>query len=259
MGSGIYADLIADGKRDDAGDRFGFAIDSVQLQAIALSNNIISVESDSEGLLRIPADYMSDRTVSILDAWISLIKDSEDSVIIKTVDDANVFRSGRALFYAFPLGLISSELRDCTFNIGFVPYPKFDEQQDGYTTCTSNAYSLWCIPLAASDPMRSAAVMEALGYEGYKRITPAMFEVAYKVKYNNTGSELQSQVFDILRAGLTFDIGRIMSSSITNSIFTLFPNAISSGKNNLASKYASVEKTTIKALDKWRDELANRE
>lgn len=255
MSKGIYADLNANGKNDEAGDRFGFSIDGIQIQAIALTSGIVSVEADDAGDLIVSPDYMTDRTVSLADQWIDYIHNNDDTVLIKTGDDTTVFREGRALFYAFPLGIISSELRDCDFNIGFVPFPKADEQQEDYIVCTSNAYSLWSIPISAQDSAMSAAVMENLGYEGYRLIMPAMFETAYKVKYNNTDSMLQSQVFDILRSNLIFDIGRIMSGSLTGDIFFLFPDAVNSGKNNLSSKFAAVEKKVNKQLEAWMDEI----
>lgn len=257
MTKGVYLDLNADGKANEKYDRFGFAIDKVQTQAIALSAGIITVEADENGYLKIKDDYYSERTSAMLDAWVSFMGDSQDTTFIGNVDDATVFRDGRALFYAFPLGLISSELRDLDFSVGFVPYPKFDAEQKVYTTCTSNAYSLWAIPLSAAEPEMSAAVMECLGYEGFNQITPAIFETAYKVKYNNFDSELQSQVFDLLRANLTFDIGRILSNGATGQIFNLFPDSVNAKKNNIASKYASIEKTTSKKLDAFMEELAN--
>lgn len=257
MTKGVYLDINADGKKDE-GDRFGFSVDGVQLQAAALTAGIISVEPDKDGYLTVAADYLTDRTTSVLDAWIHFMHNNDDTIIIKTTDDTLTFRDGRALFYAFPLGIISSELRDCEFNIGFVPWPKADAQQKDYVVCTSNAYSLWSIPIAAADPDMSAAVMENLGYEGFLHIMPAMFETAYKVKYNNTESQLQSQVFDILRENLVFDIGRIMNS-VAGDIFNLFPNAVIQGKNTIASNYEKVEKKVNKALSKWMEDIENAE
>lgn len=254
MSKGLYIDINSDGKKDEGGDQFGFAIDDVQLQAVGITAGIISIEQDEDGYLSIPENYVNDRTVTMLDKWIAFMHNNEDTVRIATVDDTSVFRNGRALFYAFPLGIISSELRDCEFNIGFVPWPKADEGQEDYITCTSNAYSLWSIPISAANPDMSCAVMENLAYEGYLQIMPAMFETAYKVKYNNTESQLQSQVFDILRENLTFDIGRIMST-VTGGVFYLFSDSIISGKNTLASKFETVQKKADKLLSKWMDEL----
>ncbi len=210
-------------------------------------------------MLVIDPDYYTDRTIGIVDTWVDYMGNSEDAIFIGTIDDDSMFAGGRALFYAFPLGIISSSLRNCDFGIGFVPWPKADAQQEDYVTCTSNAYSLWSLPVAVEDPAMSAAVMEAMAYEGYVNITPALFETAYKVKYNETGNEMQSQVFDILRGCLTFDLGRIMSGTVTGDLYFAIPNAINAKKNNLSSRYATIEKKTVKQLEKWMEELADME
>ncbi len=256
MTKGVYSDLDGDGKKNEEGDRFGFALDQVQTQAIGLTAGINSIVRDSEGRLSLSPDYVSDYSTSILDLWIDYMKTSPDAIFIKVMDDTSMFRSGRALFYTFPLGTISTEFRNCDFNIGFVPWPKADEGQEDYVTCTSNAYSLWGVPLAATNPDMSCAVMENLAYEGYREIMPAMFETAYKVKYNNTESQLQSQVFDILRENLTFDIGRIMSTP-TGNVFYLLSDCINAGKNNLASQFEKTKKRADKLLNNWMDELEN--
>ncbi len=254
MSKGIYADLNADGKPDEAGDRFGFASDGVQLQAVGVTSGIVSIEQDTDGNLVVSDTYITERSTAIADTWIDFMHKNQDTVKIAKTDDATVFRTGRSLFYAFPLGLISSELRDCDFDIAFVPWPKADDTQEDYITCTSNAYSLWTIPLSAADPDMSAAVMENMAFEGFINIMPAMFETAYKVKYNNTESQLQSQVFDILRENLTFDIGRIMGG-ISSDIFSLFPNAIINGKNNLSSTFEKIRTRASKSLADFMDEI----
>ena len=255
MATGTYIDLNSDGKAQEADDQFGFSIDSIQVQALALSSGIVSVSADDTGKLIIDPDYMSERTVSLVEKWTAFLHDSPDTTFIKIGDDATVFKEGRSLFYAFPLGLISSELRDLDFDVGFVPYPKFDEVQDDYVICTSNAYSLWAIPLAAKDPTMSAAVMEYMAYAGNQLVIPAIFETCYKVKYNTTDSMLQSEVFDIVRSNLIFDIGRIMNSSL-NGVFGIVSEVINAGSGNFASKMASSQSGIEKKLEQWMEAIS---
>lgn len=254
MATGTYSDVNANGESDEA-DQFGFVIDSVQVQAIGLSAGIFSMESDAEGMLTISPDYNSERTVSLIEKWSNFLHNSTDTSFIKISDDTTIFREGRALFYAFPLAIISSELRSLEFDVGFVPYPKFDEQQENYVVCTSNAYSLWAIPLGVKNPEMSAAVLENMAYEGYIQITPAIFETAYKVKYNTTESTLQSEVFDIVRENLVFDIGRIMNTSFAN-IFNMVPDAILKNSGNFTSVFSSSQRALNRSITKWMDQLS---
>ncbi len=250
MTQGIYRDLNGDGKRDEAGDQFGIVTDNVQMEPIATTTGILTLTLDSDGLPIVNPEMNSDKMVSTLDTWINFFKTSEDYMRISVVDDPSIFRSGRALFWFFPLGSIVTDLRDCEFNIGFVPYPKSDVSQDGYMSCLSNALTLWSIPIGAQAPEMSAAVMEAMAHEGYVHITPALFETAYKVKYNHTGSELQSQVFDIMRDGVVIDLGKLLSDQATSNLYYLFSDSLANQKTTYSSRFASISKSTQKKLDK---------
>jgi len=254
MTQGTYTDVNANGESDE-GDQFGFVIDAVQVQALGLSAGIISMESDETGSLIVSPGYNSERTVSLIEKWASFLHSSTDTSFIKILDDTTIFREGRALFYGFPLAIISSELRSLEFDVGFVPYPKFDEQQEDYVVCTSNAYSLWAMPLGVKNPEMSSAVLETLAYEGNIQITPAIFETAYKVKYNTTESQLQSEVFDIVRENLTFDIGRIMNASFMN-IFNMVPDSIIQNRGNFSSMFSSSQRAINRTITKWMDQLA---
>ncbi|MBR5312425.1 MAG: hypothetical protein IKU40_06055 [Clostridia bacterium] len=254
MCSGTYVDLNSNGKKDEKADQFGFVIDGVQVQAIGLCSGFVSLEADETGKLGVSENYISERAVNLVDRWASLMHNSPDTSFIAAIDDTTVFKEGRSVFYAFPMAIISSELRDLEFEIGFVPFPKIDEQQEDYVVCTSNAYSLWSIPLAAKDPAMSAAIMENMAYEGFLNVIPAIFETSYKVKYNTTDSQLQSQVFDIVRGSLIFDIGRIMNSSFAN-VFGLIPDAINSNSGTFASAVARQQKAINKTVERWISSL----
>ena len=254
MCTGTYIDLNSNGKAEEKADQFGFAIDGVQVQAIGLCSGFVSLETDESGTLGLAENYISERAVNLVDRWSSFMHESPDTTFIGSIDDTTVFREGRSVFYAFPMAIISSELRDLEFEVGFVPFPKIDEQQEDYVVCTSNAYSLWAIPLAAKDPTMSAAIMENMAYEGYLNVIPAIFETSYKVKYNTTDSQLQSQVFDIVRGSLIFDIGRIMNSSFSN-VFGLIPDAINSNSGQFASAVARAQKAINKSVSKWLEKL----
>ena len=254
MCTDTYIDLNSNGKAEEKADQFGFAIDGVQVQAIGLCSGFVSLETDESGTLGLAENYISERAVNLVDRWSAFMHESPDTTFIGSIDDTTVFREGRSVFYAFPMAIISSELRDLEFEAGFVPFPKIDEQQEDYVVCTSNAYSLWAIPLAAKDPAMSAAIMENMAYEGYLNVIPAIFETSYKVKYNTTDSQLQSQVFDIVRGSLIFDLGRIMNSSFAN-VFGLIPDAINSNSGQFASAVAKAQKPINKTVSKWLEKI----
>ena len=248
MSDGVYSDLDGNSKKNEA-DQFGFCADAVQLQAVFYTSGLMSVDHTKDGSLVISPLIAGERAVALLEKMGEFMKNDDDAVVIKTTDDDSIFSEGRALFYAFPLGLISSgQLRGAEFDIGFVPWPKYDETDANYTINLSNAYSMWQIPIDAKDPDESAAVMEALASAGYRTTSPALFKTAYKVKYNNIDAMRQSQVYDIVRQDVSFDISRIFNNVLSFSA-NQFGDMVAANRQKWVS---TVEKNSAKfqaALD----------
>ena len=65
-----------------------------------------------------------------------------------------------------------------------------------------------------------------MGSENYRSVTPAVFEVAMKVRYSDDAQT--SQVFDILKEGVSFDFGKLYGTSFGDVTSNLFPNTANS-------------------------------
>lgn len=115
-------------------------------------------------------------------------------------------------------------------SFGILPPPKYDEKQQNYYSVEGNAFTLYAIANTPTDPDMCSAVLEAMGSEGYRRLSPAIFESAMKVKY--ASDDLTSQMFDITRAGVVFDNGRIYSGIVDNIFTSTYNTAID--KNSTA-------------------------
>ena len=255
MTKGLYLDLNGNNTKDEA-DRFGFCSDWVQLQAVYYTSGLRAVVHNESGGLELSELINSDRSIGVIEKMQNILHSSNDNTTIKVTDDDTIFREGRALFYAFPLGIISSSgFREADFEIGFVPWPKYDAG-DNYITNLSNAYSIWSIPLDAKDADMSGAVMEAMASEGYRTITPAIFETAYKVKYNNIDSQRQSEIFDMMREDMVFDIGRLFAYQfqfLTNE----FANTIYNNRNDWSSRFESNRSSLEAAIDELEETFSS--
>jgi len=108
---------------------------------------------------------------------------------------------------------------------------------DKYQTCTKHTYSLYGIPINAPDPDTSAAVLECFAVEGYHNVTPALFEIALKVKY--TSDDDASEMYDIIRENLVFEFGRIYNESLNSLTQSMFRNTLYDGNINWFSTYES--------------------
>ncbi len=153
--------------------------------------------------------------INLIEKMCDLLHSTNNATTIAKEDDISIFVEGRSLFHGWPLCLMQTgEMRDAEFNYGFVPGPKYAKEQERYYVSSSNAFSLWRIPLDAKNMDMSGTVMEALASQGYRTTTPALFEIAYKAKYNTDDSQRQTQIFDLLRSSVQYDFGKIFAGVV---------------------------------------------
>ena len=168
------------------------------------------------------------------------------------------FDEGRILFYVYPLGHVSEGgLRDSEIEYGFIPQPKVEESDEVYHASVTNAITLFAIPLVITSSEKSSALLECLSSEGYRRVTPVVFEQAYKVKYNYDDSARQSTIFDMIRENAVFDLGKIFADELFAGFSAgVISSQIWSGSTNLASAIKAYQRSWNKGLDKLAKSLA---
>ncbi len=246
MAKGIYGDLNGNNKLD-AEDRFGFTSSPIFVDTFYFASGLRTTDSTGDGVV-MSEDFGSEKTVDLLDKVISYVKDNDDIHVFEYGTNYN-FEHGNTLFSLAEITFAYTTLRSVTFDYGMLPIPKYDETQEDYYTITSFPYTLYGIPLDAKDPDMTSAVMECLACESHKQVVPALFEVALKVKYSR--DEADSRMYDILREGVVFDIGRVFNDSLGSKTYSLFRECITSRKSNWAS---TVEKN-VTALNKQLEQL----
>ncbi len=91
-----------------------------------------------------------------------------------------------------------------------VPLPKLDENQDRYYTIQDNSWDMWCVPVSARNPQMSATVLEGLASADYRTTAPYYFDKYIKLRYAE--DEINTQMFELIRASLTYDLGRVITT-----------------------------------------------
>ncbi len=242
-----YHDVNGDGIRDN-GDIYGFVVDHTQLSTVYYAAGYSFCELDpATGNQVISSDVTNEIVSNIIDDW-NLATHGKGGILVDT-DDETIFNAGNGVFYTYPLFHVSNELRDVTFKYGFVPMPKATDNQKEYYSSVTNTATLWGIPANLRNADISGAVLEAMSYGGYTTITPAVFEVAYKVKYSSDESGVQSAIFDILSKNIRFDFGKINSSSLLDQPNALFAGCIRDNINNYSIKANNSLKVVQNKLD----------
>lgn len=236
MASGLYKDS-GTGKPTD--DSYGFVTIGVHYDAFLIASDMRMVRRSGNGDWCLSEDFSSSRLHELILKLGRSISKSDDSYSGNGY--AEIFSANRSLFVLDRVYLAYMRLQDVTFKYGVVPVPKYEKKQTGYYTCVGHPFTLYCISRGISGERAdmAGAVLECLASEAYRKTTPAVFEVTYKLRYSE-GAEM-GEMFDYIRAGIVFDIARIQNVA-TGQIYQIFQSAVaSSGTGWVALVKANAE------------------
>ena len=127
----------------------------------------------------------NERSLSIADMLVS--KTAGNKAIYLGADTAimNNFRNSQSLFMPEVLYHLIT-LRDSDLDVGVVPLPKYDPEQDSYYSFTTG-YCITCLGFPQSNTgdrlERAAFITEAMAVQSLTTVTPAYFEVCVKTRY----------------------------------------------------------------------------
>ena len=235
MSSGIYSDLNSDGTRD-AGDRYGFIMgNDNHAPLFVLSSGMNFTKRGNDG---IPVyDLGTEKVFNLFDKIVTMMG-REDSITNNAqapgISCPNTFSDGNALFTTGEF-CYAETYRDVKFDYGILPFPKYDENQSNYYGGVRATYSMLGIPVTA-DTNAATAVLEALASENYRSVVPAYFESALKVKYAR--DDTSSQMFDIIKSGVDFDLGIVLGPMMGAAITTNVRSELSFAQGQWASTWA---------------------
>lgn len=256
MSTGIYSDLDNNGKKSE-GDRFGlFSTAHPNLDIFYMGADMSYVEPDADGNLVLSPDILSEKALSIIDRFNTIYYSSDDGYFNKSGASGSLYAQGNSLFYNITGQILSQSLRSSDMNYSILPAPKYDEAQEKYRTAVAFTHTMYCIPIDAKNTAKSGAVLECMASEAYRNVTPALFETAFKYQYSN--SQLDADMFEIVRDNVVFDICRPFFDSLggdSSSPVRIWRNQIEAGKNTLASTAKTYQKIWTKTLQQISAEL----
>lgn len=243
MASGIYSDLDGNSVKSD-GDRYGYATYWLHLDGLFGSVGIKSVEKGENDLLMISPSYGSEKTQNFLEYINSMFGGSTDWYYMGTSGaktQQKIFAEGRSLFMTERVRVCQNVLRFTETSYGILPIPKYDENQEDYITTMAMPFTMYSVPANVSDGAAVGAVLECLASEGYRQVTPALFEVAMKTRYSS--DDISSRMYDVVRENVTFDLGRIFNESLGKIPNATLRGMVDADTSTWTSVYKSLEKS----------------
>lgn len=235
-----YTDLNSDGKRDDM-DQYGFIAANTQSQPLIWGCGITAIDIEN-GRMIISPSFTGEKMQGLQEKIFGWLYSSEDGYFASSTGIGNTaFAEGRCLFFSNIASYTMSKFNVDGLTFGILPPPKYDNAQENYYSVMGNAFSLYAILNTKTDADMCSAVLECMGSEGYRQLSPAIFEEAMKVKY--ASDDLTSQMYDVVRAGVVFDNGRIFSAVIDDLFTKTYNSQIKKNSTAWMSAIEAIRKT----------------
>ncbi len=232
------SDLNGDGTLDYDNDRYGFGgWQYEQLQALFAGYGGEAITKDEYNLPVLNID--NELTYTIVDKMLEVFDNDGAFFEGKTygIDD-RMFNDGRLLFNDSFLSGVPGTRKLENIDVGFIPYPKLNEEQENYYSRTANISCLTYIPVTNTDLDKTGAVLETMAYYGNQIVLPTYFDIILTIK--STRDVESEEMIPIIR-----DSSRFLDQVIG---FTGSNIVTAKNGNTLASFIASSQ-------DSWNEKI----
>jgi len=172
-------------------------------------------------------------------------KDIYDNQIVNMDNAAPcTIQNGKALFAIGNPNTMGTTYRTVDMNVGFVPCPKYDENQDRYYASTWGGEMMLLLKTLPDDRLENMSIiLEALSYDSAKDdgVMEIYKEIMMKGKY--AINENCMEMFDIVLDSISFDFGVIAWEGTV--INPLIKDIYASREGNVASTRHSILYTAL--------------
>jgi len=256
MTSNFYND--DDGSGDvSADDLFGFTFwADTHTKAFLYGSGLRVVEVNGDDEYQLSDKYTGQKMQDLIDKMNAWIFDNNGVLFndnLTEASDLGAFGSGKALMGEYDMYFVAYVAPNSEITYGIVPTPKYDEDQEGYYHFYGNAITTFSIPKTVLDTSAASAVIEALASEGYRTVTPAIFEIALKEKY--APSPKAAEMLDLIHKTIVIDVAPFYTDTMTG--YKEMRTALSESKTPWASQYAGVKTMLNKAIANVNKKLAD--
>jgi hypothetical protein len=182
-----------------------------------------------------------DKVSTIID---QMIKAKKNESYIRTDWDGDyvamqaAFEDNRLLFYHEVIQKLDYLGKKPDLQVGILPFPKLNVQQERYYSPSASQSTLICIPRATDDRDMSEAFVEILSSSASRYVMPAYYDMVESNLYAEFAEQsmrvLKEQIFPNMMydQGYMFEYGGLVSGSIQGS-------SIDGNVNNFESAYAN--------------------
>ena len=154
-----------------------------------------------------------------------------------------LFMGDQALFYVHGLGAVQ-QFRDMKSDFGVLPTPKLDDTQENYFIAPDFSRCV-AVPSVASDPERTAIILEAMAYEGYTYLRPRYYDSMLQSKYLRDEESIE-MMDEYIYTNIGF--GPISGGNTLNATLTTAKNGDGEIASTLAANKSAIEEELAKYI-----------
>lgn len=255
---GAYSDLNGNTAMDE-NDRYGISGSWKEtFNRLMLGSGIQYIAKDNEGypVFTLPTDESAiDKILRIADLFSDKQVYYNASKAMDTPGDGLEpvdFSNGKTLFYKANMFDLE-KMRSYDIDIGFLPCPKYDEDQEHYYAPSFGAEISVLLKTLPEERYENVGILlEALAFDTNKNLIPEYKEVLLKTKYARDNES--EDMIDIVVNSVSFEFGLnawqdIVANPLVKDIFV-------SGEANVASTLATMENSVNNAIDNLKENLS---
>lgn len=242
----VSQDLDGDGKFSEDKDRFAYAIgtyDNLMNYWFSSYANFIGYDKSSGTF----ADtFNMDKVQTIVEKMNRIFNDENRGVVSN--DYTALFNGCETLMRSAYVGSCINH-RDMEDTFTPIPYPKFDETQDGYRSMMTGSVLPVGIPTTVSDPDAVGLIIEALSECSAGDLNDAVYERV--LSYQTMRTEDALDILRVIHKSLIIDFGYLTCDGSADPIKWIVGNLVKKNSTDVASYYAQY----APAVEKFYDDL----
>ena len=233
---GSYKDLNGDGIRGDE-DQYGYMGQTTQVQPLFWGCGMTAIDV-KDGQMSVSENFTGEKMHNLLGTILSWLYESGDARYSSKGNAS--FSDGRLLFFQNVASYTMTKFNEVPgLEFGILPCPKADETQENYSSIMGNTVTLYALPDNVDNPEMCGAVLECMSSEGYRKLSPAIYETSMKVKYAPDATT--AMMYDLIRGSAFFDNGRIFSSVLGDLFTGTINNQLKNNSPDWMSAVAAIE------------------
>ena len=246
----VYTDVNGNGETDD-GDITGFRYTLALLNYFSMSNGLTYSKRDEEGFPIL--DIYNENSLK----WAETLYHLAFAGNCCVEGNLNGAFTGRKALFLPGFFETAHQLREVDFEYGILPYPKLDESVD---YMSGGAVVNGCgvaVPVSANPGKldATAASMEALCAEGYRRVVTAWYDTALKFKYSD--ATIDSRMVDIVYEHITCPFIIMADKALNTGSIFMASLGSATAPSAFATWYAANEKSLESKLEKAIEKYKN--